>query len=200
MNILVVGTTEPVLQRLRALAARVSTRLDLFDERGPAVPDWILTATADQRAAAIARHHLAPYRVMALPALASESELTRSEDSIRAGLAKIAGIGVPGPPLSSAGVSLTRMVLRSIMGIVERAAMRSAAEDFEFSDDVPWPPTATRWTTGEQAELKNRVLDRIPVGRELDDLLEHQSRKRAKRFAGMASPRADQATSGADRT
>ena len=184
MNVLVVGTTEPVLRRLRILAASVSRRLDLVDERGPTVPDWILTVTVEQRAAAITRHGLAPYRVIALPALASESELTRSDDSIRAGLAKIAGIGAPGPPLSRAGVALTRVVLRWISGAIERAALRSAAEHFEFSDDVPWPPAATRWTTGEGAELKNRVLERIPVGPELDDILEHQSRKRAKRFAG----------------
>jgi hypothetical protein len=138
--------------------------------------------------------------VIAVAALASESELTRSEDSIRAGLAKIAGIGAPGPHLSPAGLSLTRVMLRWMMGTVERAAMRSAAEDFEFSEDVPWPPAATRWTTGEGAELKNRVPDRIPVGPELDDILEHQSRKRAKRFAGMTSPRTDQASSGADPT
>ena len=184
MNVLVVGTTEPVLQRLRGLAARVSPRLDLVDERGPAVPDWVLTVTAEQRAAAITTYGLAPYRVIALPALASESELTRSADSICAGLAKIAGIGAPGPPLSPAGVAVTRVVLRWVGGAIERAAMRSAAADFEFSDEVPWPQPATRWTTGEGAELKNRVLDRIPVGPELDDILEHQSRKRAKRFAG----------------
>jgi hypothetical protein len=195
VNVLVVGTTEPVLQRLRRLAARVSPSLDVFGERGPVVADWVLTTTAEQRVAAIASHRLPPYRVIELPALASEPDLARSEDVVLAGLAKIASVGAPGPHLSPAGVSITRVVLRWISGAIER----SAAEEFEFSDDAPWPPSATRWTTGEGAELKGRVLDRIPVGKELDDILAHQARKRAKRFAALAPPRGDQAPSGADR-
>jgi hypothetical protein len=188
-----------VFHRLRALATSVSSTLDLIDERGPASVDWVIAATSAQRAAAITMHQLPPYRVLEVPALLSESELSQAEDVLRAGFVKMAGIGAPGPSISPAGVRLTRVLLRWFRGAVERAAARSAIEDFRFSDDNPWPPTATQWTTGEQAELKNRVAERIPVGRELDDILEHQARKRAKRFAALATPQPDRAP-GATRT
>lgn len=198
MNVLVIGATPAVLRRLRALAASVSPRIDVVDEGGPTSVDWVMAATSAQRAAAIQTHALPPHRVLEVSALQFESELAQSGDLVRAGFAKIAGIGAPGPSISPAGVALTRMVLRWIGGAIDRAAQRAAAENFEFSDEVPWPPTAAKWMTGETAELKTHVPERIPVGGELDDLLEHQARKRAKRFAALVSARADQASPGAE--
>jgi hypothetical protein len=201
MKVLVIGATAPTFRTLRALAARASPRLEVYDDRGPASPDWIVTATGDQRAEAIATYGLPPYRVLEVPALLSESEMARAEGTVRAGLAKMAGLGPARPLVSRAGVSVARLFLPWLQRAADRASHRLDADEFKGTDEVPWPPTATRWTEGPGAQLMAHVLERIPVGRELDEILAHHAMKRAKRFAAQTTPSGPAAVeSGADRS
>jgi hypothetical protein len=185
MNVLVIGAPDPVRERLRALAAAASSRIDLVGDDGPQVPDWVLTATSAQRAAAIATYKLPPYRVMEVAALLSEAELQQSADFIRAGFAKMAAIGAPQSVISPAGTALTRLVVRRLQRAAERAVAIGVAApaDFRTTEATPWPPTAAAWTTGPESLLEAQVAPRVIVGAELDEKLQDIARKRARRFA-----------------
>jgi hypothetical protein len=184
VTVLVIGASGPAFQRLRILASGVSASIDLVERRS-GTPDWVLAATGDQRAEAIASFGLPPYRVVEMPALLSDEEMARTERAIRSGLQKMAGLGRAGPLTSPSGVSLARLVVRLLHDAAARAARRGdeQAQDFVGTDDVPWPPTAAQWTEGPQAQPERRVSGRIPVGPELDEVLRNAALMRVKRFS-----------------
>lgn len=182
MNILVIGVTSADLERLRAIAGRVSSSLDVFDESGPKVPDWVLTATSAQRAAAVNAYTLPPYRIVQLDVLLSDLEVPQAGGRIRAMFANMAGIGPVRPRMSSTVLAIARLLVTWLQRLSPGVA--ETGPDLRGSD-AHWPATAAAWTTGHESHLDSRVARPVIVGAELDEELETLMRKRARRFARL---------------
>jgi hypothetical protein len=145
----------------------------------------VVTATAAQRVAAIDKYRLPPCRVIQMDVLRSESELSQVEDRIGAGFATMAGIGPMEPHLSSAGVSIARLIVRALGAGRNGALAQSAAnsQDVGDADGTAWPASAAAWTSGPESQLQKHVAPPVIVGAQLDERLQGVTRKRARRFA-----------------
>jgi hypothetical protein len=183
MNVLVIGATPADLERLRAIAGRVSSSLDVFDEGGPKVPDWVLTATSTQREVAVDTYRLPPHRVVQMDVLLTNLALPQATGPVHAIFANMAGIGAVRPSLSSAGISIARLLVPWLQRFSPRVS--ESGPDRRGSDAPAWPETAAVWTTGHQAHLDSRAPRPVMVGAELDHELEILMRKRARRFARL---------------
>src|SRR5262245_66684873 len=88
MIVRVIGAGPEVIRRMRAIAP---DGVDIVDE-AITEPDWIVTSTHDQRVEAIQSSRLPPYRVLEIPALATDLDQPHAE-ILRTALVKMGGIG-----------------------------------------------------------------------------------------------------------
>ena len=103
----VIGASAMAIRQLRAIAP---ARIDVVDEP-LAEPDWIVVATGAQRIEAIRSSGLPPFRVLEVPCIAVDLDLSDT-DAMRAVLVKIAGIGVWRAEISPLGTRLASMIVR----------------------------------------------------------------------------------------
>jgi hypothetical protein len=167
MTLLVIGATPSALQRVSALAP---AGVRVVEDARSATPDWILVATGDQRAAAVITHGLAPFRIVEMPALASDDEVAGSSAVLQAILVKMAGIGPSRPLISSMGVALVRPFVRRRVAVASAHPM----------------PDATLPTLSATGMVMSTVPGRIPAGTALDEHLASRARERVKRIAALA--------------
>jgi hypothetical protein len=158
MIVRVIGASPEAIRRMRAIAP---AGVDIVDE-AIAEPDWVVTATHDQRVEALQSSGLQPYRVLEIPALATDFDRLQIE-TLRTALVKMGGIG----PWRSIGSPLGER----IAAMVVRRMMKDAAS-------VATPGDALPIGVGVAG-----VRTRIPVGRRLDQLLKDRALERARRLA-----------------
>ena len=158
MIVRVIGASPDVIRRMRALAP---ARVDIVDE-AIAEPDWVVTATHDQRIEVIQSSGLPPYRVLEIPALAADFD-QRHTETLRTALVKMRGIG----PWRSVGSPLGER----LAAMVVRPMMKGVAGE-------PTPGDALPIGVGIAG-----VRKRIPAGVRLDQLLKDRALQRARRLA-----------------
>jgi len=168
MTLLVVGATESALRQIRTL---VPAGVRVVD--GGASPDWIIVATARQRAEAINNHRLSPYRIVEMPEVATELSERKIRDGIRANLVAMAGIGRVRHTPSRLGVAVARLFVRRMVG-VEPVPSFSPME-------VALPADAVPIGAGVAG-----AAGRIAAGTRLDEILAALGRERIKRFVSHA--------------
>jgi hypothetical protein len=164
MTLLVVGATESALRQIRTL---VPAGVRVVD--GGASPDWIIVATARQRAEAINSHRLSPYRIVEMPEIATELNERKARDGIRANLAAMAGIGRVRHTPSRFGVAVAHLFVRRMVGT-------EPVGDFS-PIDVALPADAV-----PIVDALAGVAGRIAAGARLDEILAALGRERIKRI------------------
>jgi hypothetical protein len=123
MRVVVIGGTAAAISQLRAAAANVGgTRLV---SSAPGAPvggrvDWALVPSAEERAAAVARLGLAPFRVMVVPGLADPAITEQQCRTLGTALARMRAIGRPRPHVSRVGVLLASRVSRFLFSRMEQ--------------------------------------------------------------------------------
>lgn len=162
MTVRVIGASPRAMQRLRQIAP---SGVDIVDEP-LAEPDWIVVATTAQRIEAIASSRLAPFRVMEIPAIASDPD-AQTVEALRQALVKMAGIGASRPLMSSMGLAITGWFVRRTLTVDSAPTVTAVVEDPE-----------TRNT-------RSGVPRPMPAGSRLDELLVASERKRAERFVAQ---------------
>lgn len=158
MIVRVIGASPAAIRRMRAIAPAA---VDIVDE-AIAEPDWIVTATHDQRVEALQSSGLPPYRVLEVPVLATDFDRLQIE-TLRTALEKMGGIG--------AWRSIGSPLGERIAAIVVRRMMKDVAS-------VATPGDALPIGVGVAG-----VRTRIPAGRRLDQLLKDRALERARRLA-----------------
>jgi hypothetical protein len=158
MIVRVIGASPEAVRRMRAIAP---ASVDIVDE-AIAEPDWVVTATHVQRVEALQSSGLPPYRVLDIPALATDFDGLQIE-TLRTALVKMGGIG----PWRSLGSELGER----IAAMVVRRMMKDVAS-------VATPGDALPVGIGVAG-----VRTRIPAGRRLDQLLKDRALERARRLA-----------------
>ena len=161
MIVRVIGAGPEVIRRMRTIAP---AGVDIVDET-IAEPDWIVTSTHDQRVEGIESSRLPPYRVLEIPALATDLDQPHTE-ILRTALVKMGGIGPWRSIGSPLGERIAAMIVRRMM---------------EGTVPVAGPGDAVPIGVGVAG-----VRTRIPVGRRLDQLLKDRALERVRRLASHA--------------
>jgi hypothetical protein len=161
MIVRVIGASPGAIRQMRAIAP---AGVDIVDE-AIAEPDWVVTATHDQRVEAIQSSGLPPHRVLENPAHAADFD-QRHTEALRTALVKMGGIG----PWRSVGSPLGER----IAAMVVRRMMKRVA-------GVATPGDALPIGVGIAG-----VRTRIPAGLRLDQLLKDRALERARRLASHA--------------
>lgn len=179
MTLLVVGATAANLEWIGSAARRQGMRV----VAGATIrrPDWVLVARAAERLDAFGRYRLPAFRVIEVPALATDDVLDARV--VSAGLARMRELGPFRPTVSALGVAAAGLVMPGLVTLLERI-LGSDTPDPDLTLALKAKKAAAR--AAERAARRRERAQRVESPEEARRRAERKAQRKAARRADGA--------------